>query len=215
MAYGRRLMRRAEETYPCLYGGGPIDLYLGNGARLYLDIGYGLFNVEYATGECPTPRDLVAHVGAGDGILAGLAADLAAEADELANVFVSKCNLDYHGHTSGSHENYLIVDSHERLARELIPYLVTRQIFSGGGGFDNRSPGLDSMLSPRVRHLELVKSRGAQSHRGIFTRRDEAHASEGYGRLHLLCGEGVRCQRSEYLRFAVTALLIHLVAIPP
>ena len=45
------------------------NVFLGNGARLYLDVGS---HPEYATPECDSLHDLVAHDKAGERILEGL-----------------------------------------------------------------------------------------------------------------------------------------------
>ena len=210
--YSRRLVSLAAQHYPLLRGRDGYDYFLANGSRLYVDSGIGLINVEYASAECTKPEELVAQVRAGDRILASLARELEHDHRELKNAFISKCNLDYSGHTSGSHENFLHISSHKKLAPQLIPHLVSRIIYTGGAGFDDSAQHIDFMLSPRVRFLERVMSAGAQDNRAIFTTKNEPLSrSPRYRRLHLLCGEGVRYDMAEYLRFGVTALLIRLV----
>ena len=209
--YSRRLVSLAAQHYPLLRGRDGYDCFLANGSRLYVDSGLGLINVEYASAECTKPEELVAQVRAGDRILASLARELEQNHRELRNAFISKCNLDYSGHTSGSHENFLHTSSHKKLAPQLIPHLVSRIIYTGGAGFDDSARHIDFMLSPRVRFLERVKSAGAQENRAIFTTKQEPLSRSRYRRLHLLCGEGVRYDMAEYLRFGVTALLIRLV----
>ncbi len=53
------------------------NVFLRNGARLYLDVGS---HPEYATPECDDVRQLVVHDKAGERILEGLVADAAAPA---------------------------------------------------------------------------------------------------------------------------------------
>ena len=48
------------------------NVFLRNGARLYLDVGS---HPEYATGECDSVTDLIAHDKAGERILEGLLVD--------------------------------------------------------------------------------------------------------------------------------------------
>ena len=48
------------------------NVFLRNGARLYLDVGS---HPEYATGECDSVTDLIAHDKAGARILEGLLVD--------------------------------------------------------------------------------------------------------------------------------------------
>ena len=209
--YSQRLVSLAARHYPSLYGRNEHDLFLANGGRLYVDSGCGLINIEYSTPECTRPEELIAHVRAGDRLLAGLARELEGQEPELESAFISKCNFDYSGHTSGSHENYLHTVPQSTLAPQLIPHLVSRIIYTGGGGFDDSSPMVEFLLSPRVRFLEHVSSRGAQNDRAIFTNKQEPLSNSRYGRLHLLCSEGVRFDLADYLRFAVTALIVRLI----
>jgi proteasome accessory factor A len=209
--YSQRLVSLTARHYPSLYGRNRYDLFLGNGSRLYVDSGLGLLNIEYSTPECTNPEELIAHVRAGDRLLASLGRKLEQNEPLLDRAFISKCNFDYSGHTSGSHENYLHTSSQRQLASQLIPHLISRIIYTGGGGFDDSVPHVEYMLSPRVRFLEQVSSSGSQSDRAIFGTRQESLSNSHYGRLHLLCGEGVRYDISEYLRLGVTALLVKLV----
>jgi proteasome accessory factor A len=206
------VVRDAGRREPCLQGRDPSDLFLANGGRFYRDAGCGLCNLEYATPECTSIDELIAHARAGDAMVARAVDDYVARHDHVESAIVSMCSIDYHGHTSGSHENHLHTQSPEQLASQLVSLLTTRPIVTGGGGFDDTSPGLDFMSSPRVSHLEYVVSRGAQHSRAIFTIKDESLAGPGYQRLQLLSSEGVRCELSERLRFAPVALVLRIVA---
>jgi len=211
MHYSQRLVSLAARHYPSLFGRDKHDLFLGNGGRLYVDSGCGLLNTEYSTPECTSPEELIAHIRAGDRLLANLARELESEKRELKTAFISKCNFDYSGHTSGSHENYLHTVPQKQIAGQIIPHLVSRIVYTGGGGFDDNAPNVEFMLSPRVGFLEHDISRGAQDNRAIFTLKNDSLSDSRYGRLHLLCGEGVRYDLSEYLRFGVTSLIVRLI----
>ena len=215
--YSRRLVSLGGRNYPALYGRNAHDLFLSSGARLYVDSGLGLINVEISTAECSTPEELVAHVKAGDRLLAGLARELERQDPVLENAFISKTSQDYSQHTAGSHENYSHTAPQALLGSQLVPHLVTRLIYSGGGGFSDaegsssKDKKIEFMLSPRVRFLEYVSAAGSQDGRAIFCTRQEALSSSPYGRLHLLCGDGVRYDLTEYLRFGCTALVVKLI----
>lgn len=211
MLYSKLLVAAASELYPSLFGRDHRDLFLMNGSRLYVDHGANLLNLEYSTPECTNPEELIAHIRAGDHMLAGLARDLESREPELHQLFISKTNFDYCGHTSGSHENYLHTATHARLAPQIIPHLVSRPIYSGGGGFNADASHIEFMLSPRVYFLEHLMSCGSQHSRAIFTTKQEPLSNSPYGRLHLLCGEGVRFELTEFLRFGVTVLILRLV----
>lgn len=105
--------------------------FLVNGGRLYVDeVGS---HEEYATAECRTLKDLVAHDRAGRMIL-----------QDTLNAMGLRDKVSFHnnsidhfgGHTFGCHENYLVT-ADDRYFREslqlLLPFLVTRQIFAGAG----------------------------------------------------------------------------------
>ena len=96
------------------------------------------------------------------------------------------------------------------LPDDLIPHLVSRVIYTGAGGFDNRSPGIEFMISPRVAHLAQVISGSSTSARGIFHTKDESLSSNGYHRLHVLCGESVCSQTALWLKTAITTLVVAL-----
>ena len=211
MHYAKLLVTLASQLYPSLCGRNHCDLFLLNGSRFYVDSGANLLNLEYSTPECTNPEELIAHIRAGDRMLTRLARELESREPELHQVFISKTNFDYCGHTSGSHENYLHTAPCARQAAQLIPHLVSRIIYSGGGGFNADAAHIEFMLSPRVYFLEHTQSSGSQHGRAIFNDKHEPLSSSPYGRLHLLCGEGVRFELTEYLRFGATALILRLV----
>src|SRR5262245_873419 len=111
------------------------NVFLENGARLYLDTG---FHPEYATPECDDVAELVSHDKAGERIVEDLRhqAEKRLREDGLAgNILLFKNNTDSTGNSYGCHENYLVSRdvSFQRLAEALIPFFVTRQIFAGAG----------------------------------------------------------------------------------
>src|SRR2546426_10419426 len=97
---------------------------------------------EYSTPECTTARDVVLYEKAGEHILAA-----AVRAVELVrgpgSLLVYKNNTDGKGNSYGYHENYLVARTipFERIARALVPFLVTRQIYAGAGkvGAENQT----------------------------------------------------------------------------
>ncbi len=103
------------------------NVFLRNGARLYLDVGS---HPEYATPECDDIVDLVTHDKAGERILEGLLVDAEQRLREegiAGDVYLFKNNTDSAGNSYGCHENYLVGRHGEfsRLADVLIPFLVT------------------------------------------------------------------------------------------
>ncbi|GAA3307658.1 hypothetical protein GCM10020295_67200 [Streptomyces cinereospinus] len=111
------------------------NVFLRNGARLYLDVGS---HPEYATPECDNVTELVTHDKAGERILEGLLVDAERRLHEegiAGDVYLFKNNTDSAGNSYGCHENYLVARHGEfsRLADILIPFLVTRQLLCGAG----------------------------------------------------------------------------------
>jgi len=106
------------------------NVFLGNGSRLYLDVGS---HPEYATPECDSAHELVVHDKAGERIVEQLLADaeerLASEGIR-GDVFLFKNNTDSAGNSYGCHENYLTQrrDDLSDYAEVLIPFLVSGQI---------------------------------------------------------------------------------------
>ncbi|HLC73494.1 MAG TPA: proteasome accessory factor PafA2 family protein [Candidatus Nanoarchaeia archaeon] len=110
------------------------DDMLDNGARFYVDMGHP----EYSTPECSNPKDLVIADKAGE-LVVGRAAKAA-----NPEIRIFKNNSDGQGHSYGTHENYLMNrvtsdEFKERVVPALLPFFVTRQIFTGSGkiGLEN------------------------------------------------------------------------------
>src|SRR5437764_228633 len=111
------------------------NVFLRNGARLYLDVGS---HPEYATPECDSVTDLVVHDRAGERILEGLLVDAEKRLHDegiAGEIYLFKNNTDSAGNSYGCHENYCVSRHGEfgRLADVLIPFLVTRQLICGAG----------------------------------------------------------------------------------
>ncbi len=84
------------------------NVFLRNGARLYLDVGS---HPEYATPECDSVPDLVVHDRAGERILEGLLVDAEKRLHDegiAGEIYLFKNNTDSAGNSYGCHENYLV-----------------------------------------------------------------------------------------------------------
>ena len=98
------------------------NVFLRNGARLYLDVGS---HPEYATAECDDLLQLVEHDHAGERVLEDLLVDAEqrlAEEGIGGDIYLFKNNTDSAGNSYGCHENYLVGRAGEfsRLADVLI-----------------------------------------------------------------------------------------------
>jgi proteasome accessory factor A len=188
--------------------------FLRNGGRLYQDTGC---HPEYATPECDDPLDLVLYDKAGERIVEEL--QLAAEQKLRDNgiacdIFLFKNNTDSVGNTYGCHENYLVdrtINFH-KLAELLIPFLVTRQIFTGAGKVLKTRAGNHYYISQRAQHIYQEISGATTSSRGIINTRDEPHADEErYRRLHVIVGDSNMSEVSTYLKVGTTALVLAMI----
>jgi hypothetical protein len=202
------LLRTAFKTKPALEGCHDPGLFLTNGSRLYRDAGG---HPELAGPECQDPWTAVRYLRAGDRILVELAAATRRRYRSLTDLQIMTGNVDYSGTlaTWGSHESYAYRASPDTVRRALVPHLVSRVIYTGAGGFNPFSYGLEFTLSPRTHHLAQVVSCESTHARGIIHTREEALAT-GWRRQHLICGESVRSDLAAWLRVGTTALVVAL-----
>src|SRR3989475_8356230 len=177
-----------EQVIP---GARNANVFLENGARLYLDTG---FHPEYATPECDDVAELVIHDKAGERIVEDLLhqAEKRVREDGISgNILLFKNNTDSAGNSYGCHENYLVSRdvSFQRLAEALIPFFVTRQIVAGARQGLPTPRGFHFWLSPRAPHICQEISRATTSSCSIITTRAEPHAhAQRYPRLHAIVG---------------------------
>lgn len=201
-----RLLGLARRKLVHLPGADCHGIFLANGGRLYIDSG---LHPEFCTPESANPWDVVRYVEAGQRIVQNLASDLARE-PEYSEILLLKCNVDYGGaRTSwGAHESYMHKANPRLLSEEVIPHLVSRLIYTGAGGFNSLSCGVEFTLSPRVPHLEAEVSDSSTYNRGIFHTKDEPLTKPGYHRFHALCGESLCSQTAAWLKVACTAMVV-------
>ncbi len=189
-------------------------MFLENGARLYLDVGS---HPEYATPECDNVLDLIAHDKAGERILEALlaAAEVRLHEEGISgDVYLFKNNTDSAGNSYGCHENYLVARQGEfaRIADVLIPFFVTRQIYSGAGKVLHGPRGAQYCLSQRAEHIWEGVSSATTRSRPIINTRDEPHAdAERFRRLHVIVGDSNMSEVTTFLKIGVTDLVVRMV----
>lgn len=190
------------------------NVFLENGARLYLDTG---FHPEYATPECDDVTELVIHDKAGERVVEDLLqqAEKRLREDGISgHILLFKNNTDSAGNSYGCHENYLVSRdvSFQRLAEGLIPFFVTRQIFAGAGKVLQTPRGFHYCLSQRAQHICQEISGATTSSRSIINTRDEPHAdAERYRRLHVIVGDSNMSEVTTYLKVGTTALVLDMI----
>ncbi len=190
------------------------NVFLRNGARLYLDVGS---HPEYATPECDSITDLVTHDKAGERILEGLLVDAERRLREegiAGDVYLFKNNTDSAGNSYGCHENYLVSRHGEfsRLADVLIPFLVSRQIICGAGKVLQTPRGAVYAVSQRAEHIWEGVSSATTRSRPIINTRDEPHAdAERYRRLHVIVGDSNMSETTTLLKVGATDLVLRMI----
>ncbi|WP_432572891.1 Pup--protein ligase [Kineococcus sp. SYSU DK005] len=190
------------------------NVFLKNGARLYLDVGS---HPEYASPECDDVRQLVVHDRAGERTLEGLLVDAERRLEEegiAGEVFLFKNNTDSAGNSYGCHENYLVSRHGEfgRLSDVLIPFLVSRQLVVGAGKVVQTPRGAVYSLSQRADHIWEGVSSATTRSRPIINTRDEPHAdAERYRRLHVIVGDSNMSETTTMLKLGATDLVLRMV----
>ncbi|MCW2609964.1 MAG: pafA [Cryptosporangiaceae bacterium] len=190
------------------------NVFLRNGARLYLDVGS---HPEYATPECDSVTDLVVHDRAGERILEGLLVDAERRLrDEgiAGDIYLFKNNTDSAGNSYGCHENYLVGRHGEfgRLADVLIPFLVTRQLLCGAGKVLQTPRGAVYCLSQRAEHIWEGVSSATTRSRPIINTRDEPHAdAERYRRLHVIVGDSNMSEVTTLLKVGSADIVLRMI----
>ena len=190
------------------------NVFLENGARLYLDVGS---HPEYATPECDAIDDVVAHDRAGEWILEQLlksAEQRLSEEGIRGTIYLFKNNTDSAGNSYGCHENYLVdrdVDFYY-LAEQLIPFLVTRQIYSGAGKVFQTQDGVHYCISQRAQHIYQKISGTTTNDRSIINTRDEPHADrEKYRRLHVIVGDSNMSEYTNFVKIGACAVVLQMI----
>ena len=193
------------------------NVFLENGARLYLAVGS---HPEYATPECDSIEDLVAHDKAGERILEGLIASAESRLDDegiRGVIYLFKNNTDSAGNSYGCHENYLTSrrDDFSHFVQVLVPFFVSRQIYCGAGKVLQTARGAMFCLSQRAEHIWEGVSSATTRSRPIINTRDEPHAdAERFRRLHVIVGDSNMSEYATFLKVGATSILLRMLEDP-
>ncbi len=193
------------------------NVFLVNGARLYLDVGS---HPEYATAECDSVGQVVIHDKAGERILEQLidsAEDRLKDEGIRGTIHLFKNNTDSAGNSYGCHENYLTTrdDDLSHYNEVLIPFLVSRQIYAGAGKVLQTARGAQFVVSQRAEHIWEGVSSATTRSRPIINTRDEPHAdAEHFRRLHVIVGDSNMSEYTTYLKVGAMAIILRMVEDP-
>ena len=193
------------------------NVFLENGSRLYLDVGS---HPEYATAECDSLYEAVVHDKAGERILESLlisAEERLREEGIRGTIYLFKNNTDSAGNSYGCHENYLTSrsDDPSEHSKALIPFLVSRSIFTGAGKIVHTARGPLYSITQRADHIWETMSSATTRSRPIINTRDEPHAdAERYRRLHVIVGDSNMSEYSTFVKIGATACMLRMMEDP-
>ena len=189
-----------------------VNTVLTNGARYYVDHAHP----EYSTPECSDALELVLADKAGERVLARSMLAARSLIEPGQEVVVYKNNSDGKGNSYGTHENYLVDRAlpFATLVRHLLPWFVTRQVFTGAGkvGSENGAAPVDYQISSRADFFEEEVGLETTLKRPIVNTRDEPHADpQLYRRLHVIAGDANLCEVATFLKVGTTAIVLAMV----
>src|SRR5690606_1014501 len=190
------------------------NVFLGNGSRLYLDVGS---HPEYATPECDDVGQLVIHDKAGERIVGDLVHDAQerlAQEGLTGTIYVFKNNTDSAGNSYGCHENYLLARTgdFQDMSDTLLPFLVSRQLICGAGKVVTSTRGAKYAVSQRAEHIWEGVSSATTRSRPIINTRDEPHAdAERFRRLHVIVGDSNMSETTTLLKVGSADLVLRMI----
>ena len=213
------------------------DLFLENGGRFRLIV---RCRPKYATPECNHPLQVVLYDKAGERYLQKLALDGEEFLKKHGNpgqIVLFKTNLGFYGpgldvcfHDGKQYEarfipsiaqwaptcyeNYLVDRkvSFRQIAVNLIPFLTTRQIFTGTGWIQGVDSEIRYNLSQRASQLREEISIVTSQQRGFLTTRDMPYAPrELYRRLQVIASEPNMSEYTSYLKIGTTAIMLQML----
>ena len=192
-----------------------VNAVLTNGARYYVDHAHP----EISTPECVDAAEVVRFDRAAEEIVRR---SMTAAGNVLGNdaeVVVYKNNSDGKGNSYGCHENYLM--SREtpfgRIATQITPHFVTRQVFCGAGKVGCELAGVSGddvpyQLSQRADFFEEEVGLETTLKRPIVNTRDEPHCDpQLYRRLHVIVGDANMSEVATYLKVGTTAIILAMI----
>ena len=101
-----------------------------------------------------------------------------------------------------------------RIVQYMMPFFVTRQVFTGAGkvGSENNLEYTEYQISQRADFLETEVGLETMHSRPIINTRDEPHADpEKYRRLHVIVGDANMSEVSTYLKIGTMAIVLSMI----
>ncbi|HWL45766.1 MAG TPA: depupylase/deamidase Dop [Ilumatobacter sp.] len=191
-----------------------VNAVLPNGARYYVDHAHP----EMSTPEVLTALEAVRWDRAADEIVRA-SMEYAKAVLDGGEIVIYKNNSDGKGNSYGCHENYLMHRSvpFGRIATQITPHFVTRQVFCGAGKVGCEQPGrapadVAFQLSQRADFFEEELGLETTLKRPIVNTRDEPHCDpQQYRRLHVIVGDANMSEVATYLKVGTTAIVLAMI----
>jgi proteasome accessory factor A len=192
-----------------------VNAVLTNGARYYVDHAHP----EISTPEVTTAREALVWDRAAEEIVRASMEHVRSLLPEGGEIIVHKNNSDGKGNSYGCHENYLLARETPfgRLASQITPHFVTRQVFCGAGKVGCELPGRPAdhvpyQLSQRADFFEEEIGLETTLKRPIVNTRDEPHAdAQKYRRLHVIVGDANMSEVATYLKVGTTSIVLAMI----
>jgi proteasome accessory factor PafA2 len=191
-----------------------VNAVLPNGARYYVDHAHP----EMSMPEVTTAAEAVLWDRAADEIVRR-SMEHAKAALDGGEIVIYKNNSDGKGNSYGCHENYLMHRAvpFGRIAAQITPHFVTRQVFCGSGKVGCEQPGrapgdVAFQLSQRADFFEEEIGLETTLKRPIVNTRDEPHCDpQKYRRLHVIVGDANMSEVATYLKVGTTAIVLAMI----
>jgi Pup amidohydrolase len=199
--YTRRRIFGTEHAFGTVGRKGGIPNFINNGSRICIDSDH----IEYCTAETRNPLEEIIYEKAGEIICAPFA-------EKLYKHNVAR-NIDQNPEGAefvsfSAHENYFTKIRPGDL-EAVLPFLVTRQIFSGNGKLN---PDGSFEISQRSKFTTSVSSGDTIIDRGIVNTRDEPLSKvPGWKRLHHILGDANMCEIAGFLKIGTMGLVLDLL----
>ncbi|MDA8262923.1 MAG: depupylase/deamidase Dop [Actinomycetota bacterium] len=192
-----------------------INTVLSNGARYYVDHAHP----EYSSPECYTPREALLYDKAGEEVLRRSMESAERFLGPGQSVVVYKNNSDRKGNSYGCHENYMMDRAvpFGKIVSQVMPFFVTRQIFTGAGKVGTEMAYLPKdqvpfQISQRADFFEEEVGLETTLKRPIVNTRDEPHADASrFRRLHVILGDANMSEYSTFLKVGTTAIVLSMI----
>jgi proteasome accessory factor A len=192
-----------------------VNAVLTNGARYYVDHAHP----EISTPEVTTAREALVWDRAAEEIVRASMEHVRTLLPDGGEIIVHKNNSDGKGNSYGCHENYLLARETPfgRMASQITPHFVTRQVFCGAGKVGCELSGRPAdhvpyQLSQRADFFEEEIGLETTLKRPIVNTRDEPHAdAQKYRRLHVIVGDANMSEVATYLKVGTTAIVLAMI----